>query len=65
MDRRIVLGGFAAIVLGTGGLQPRAQTVPRAHRVAFQVDDGGEDLMNEVLNNINNMYPYYQSRGRR
>jgi intracellular sulfur oxidation DsrE/DsrF family protein len=62
MERRILLGGYAAIVLGLAACPSHAQTAPREHRVAFQVDDGDDELMNEVLNNVNNMYSYYHDR---
>jgi intracellular sulfur oxidation DsrE/DsrF family protein len=60
MHRRILLGGFAALAVCAPA---HAQTAPREHRVAFQVDDGDDDLMNQVLNNIGSMYSYYQGRG--
>ena len=40
-----------------------AQGAPKQHRVVFQVDGDKADVMNEALNNITNMYSYYESRG--
>ena len=65
MNNRLLLGAaLLALVVATSktALQVAAQSVasPRAHHVAFQVDEAGADRMNQVLNNIDSMYAAYQ-----
>ncbi len=43
---------------------PAAAAEPaHGHHVAFQMDEAAPEKMNGVLNNIDNMYAYYATRG--
>lgn len=65
MTRRMaLLAGTAFLgLLAVSGPDAAAETKPKAHRVAIQVDDNDAQKMNLALNNATNIAQYYSQKG--
>ncbi len=65
MLKRLTAAALATciVVFASAGSSAVAADAKGGHHVAFQIDVSDPAVMNQLLNNVGNMYAYYKARG--